>query len=107
MPVARIVYSWNFELFCLALAHDQPNNLASVDDWICMLATLETTVCGPPEFSRLNPRWLDGRRPVVCYGEAGVEAGVEAGAEAEDCLDTQLASGGRADTSLHTAASLL
>ena len=47
MPVARIVYSWNFELFCLALAHDQPNNLASVDDWICMLATLETTVCGP------------------------------------------------------------
>ena len=102
MPVARIVYSWNFELFCLALAHDQPNNLASVDDWICMVATLEPTVCGPLRVLPTQPAMV-GRRPVVCYGEAGVEAG----AEAEDCLDTQLASGGRADTSLHTAASLV
>ena len=71
-----------------------------------MLATLEPTVCGPPGVLPTQPAMV-GRRPVVCYGEAGVEAGVEAGAEAEDCLDTQLASGGRADTSLHTAASLL
>ena len=100
MSVARIVNSWNFELFCLALAHDQPNNLACVDDCSCMLATLEPTVCGPLRVLPTQPAMV-GRRPVVCYGEAGVEAG------AEDCLDTQLASGGRADTSLHTAASLL
>ena len=28
------------------MTNDQPNNLASVDDWICMIATLEPTVCG-------------------------------------------------------------